>query len=66
MAGAADSGVGTYTQHREIVVVDCPDDRPMSGEKWNSSGMHGVLVDKFRDGAHDKLHGKEYGESIEY
>jgi len=65
MAGAADPmGHGTYTEHRDIVVVDYPDDRPMSGEEWNSQGFHSVLVDKYRDGAHDKIHGEEYGEGF--
>jgi len=66
MAGADDSGHGTYTQHREIVVVEYPDDRPMSGEKTNSQYLFDELVEQFRNGAYDKIEGNEQYESLEY
>ena len=65
MAGAKDRGHGTYTEHRDIVVVQEPDDRPMVGIEWNSSRLFEELVDQFRNGAHDKVEGNEYGDSME-
>jgi len=60
MAGAKDSmGHGTYTEHQEVVVVEEPRDRPMSGELTDSRHIHEKLVELFRYGAEDKIDGND-------
>jgi len=60
MSGAKDSmGVGTHTNHGEIIVVEYPEDRPMEGRKAHSAELTDELVDMFRYGAQDKIEGKE-------
>lgn len=65
MAGANDHGHGTYTEHRDIVVVQDADDRPMEGTEYDSQFLHGELVKHYKNGAHDKVEGREYGDSME-
>jgi len=66
MAGAGDAGHGTYTEHRDIVVVQDPDDRPMQGTEYDSHHLHSELVKHYKNGAHDKVEGREYGDSMEF
>jgi hypothetical protein len=65
MAGAGDAGHGTYTEHRSIVVVQDPGDRPMQGTEYDSHHLHSELVKHCKNGAHDKVEGREYGDSME-
>jgi len=66
MAGAKDTAHGTYTEHRDIVVVQNPDDRPMQGTEYDSHHLHSELVKHYKNGAHDKVEGREYGDSMEF
>lgn len=66
MAGHADRGHGTWTENRQIVLVDDPTDRPMSGEKWEASGYLSELVEAFDSGAYDAVDGRDRYESLVY
>jgi len=65
MAGAGDGGHGTYQQHRPVVTVDYPEDRPADGTVRRSFDVFDRLSTLFRRGAADKVCGREYGASLD-
>lgn len=54
LAGFEDSGYGTYTGNRDIVIVSESDleDMPISGDLTESHYLYNELVDEFRNGAY--------------
>jgi len=65
MAGAADGGHGCYQEHRPVVTVDYPEDRPADGTVRRSFDVFDRLSTLFRRGAEDKVRGREYGASLD-
>lgn len=66
MAGYEDTmGKGTYQGSQDIVVVEYPEDRPMDGEIVESHYLFQELVEHFRMGAYDKIHGNDQYENLE-
>jgi len=66
MAGYEDSmDRGTYHGYQEVAIVAFPDDRPMDADLVNSHYVLDELIDQFRAGAHDKLHGNDQYETFE-
>lgn len=59
MAGHADSGMGTYTDTRQVALVEYPDDRPMEAELSDSRTVYRMLVDAWDRGAYDALDDNE-------
>lgn len=66
IAGYGDSGTGTYTENRTIVLVDAADldDEPTVGDEYNAKDFSQVLYDRFADGARDAVAGREKGDSL--
>jgi len=59
MAGAKDSGHGTYQQHSEIVTVTEPRDSPMEGQQCDSFELYSELIDMYRQGAEHAARGRD-------
>lgn len=64
MAGAGDRGHGTHTEHRPVITVDFPEDRPADGTVRRSFDIYDRLTTVFRRGAEDKVRGREYGATV--
>lgn len=66
MAGHADSGHGTYTEVREVVLVEEHDldDRPIMGQSTDAHYFMSELVEAFNHGAYDALTGEGKAEVI--
>lgn len=66
MAGAADSGHGTYTGHRTVAAIEqgCEEDEPADAVLIHSSHIFELLVEAFNHGARDAAlgNGKELPE----
>lgn len=67
LAGYVDSGPGTYTVEREVVVVPSgnEDDLPRDGQKTGIAWVHSALVSAFDRGAADALLGDERGANVD-
>jgi hypothetical protein len=67
IAGHADSGTGTFTTNRDIILVDERDleDRPIEGDSWNARDYYSdVIHDAWRQGCHDGFHDDEKHTSL--
>lgn len=67
MAGAADRGAGTYTDHREVAAIKpgCEEDEPAEAELVNSRYIFDELLEAWDMGAYDGALGKERGEGLD-
>jgi hypothetical protein len=67
LAGYVDSGTGTYRVERKVVVVSDgdEDDLPRDAREMRLSHVYEAIQEAYRAGAEDKLHGEEYGESLD-
>jgi hypothetical protein len=63
LAGYVDSGPGTYTVERDVVVVPghAQDDVPRDGKHMGLTWVHEKVVDAFDRGALDALEGRDNG-----
>lgn len=65
LAGFVDSGPGTYTVGRKVVVVPegNEDDLPADGKQMDIQYVHEAVLDVWELGAVDALEGNDHGEN---
>lgn len=68
LSGYVDSGKGTYTVPRDVIVVPQgdEDDIPLSGMMYDMDHVHGVVLEAWSEGAFDALYeDRERGDSAD-